>query len=596
MDNFHYPLDAEALIRKKKSIKKELLKQNNDWIDKRIAVLGGSTSFEVVDQLELALLNHGIRAEFYQSDYNMFWEDAVFGNEALFGFKPDVVYIYTNWRNIQRFPEIEDESEEINHLLEREFDRFHQMWDGLKCNFDCPIIQNNFDRPNYRLLGNRDIWDPHGRSNYLSRLNQKLYEYACEEDDFFINDIDYLAQNYGLAEWNSAYYWNLYKYAMNLNAVPWVAESVANIIKSIFGKNKKVLALDLDNTLWGGEVGEEGVAGIHIGVEDSLGQTFYEFQNYCKELRKIGVALAVVSKNDEKNAVAGLEETDGVLKRNDFVSFKANWNDKDQNILDIASELSVSTDSIVYIDDNPAERELVKSQIQHICVPSVDKAEDFIGVLDHSGFFEATYLTDEDLNKSDNYSSRAEAKRYEMKFEDFNDYLNSLEMNAEILGFNGKSVPRVAQLTNKTNQFNLTTLRCSDSDIRKMDDDPNYLCICARLSDRFSNHGIVTAVAGEVIDFELHIRLWIMSCRVLKRGLEDFLMNELVLRARKMGVKQIVGYYYPTQKNSMVEFFFKDRGFSLKSRDEFGNAVWGINIADYSPLTICIEKRINKKE
>ena len=349
MECFAYPLDTKMLLRKKKSIKKELLNNEKQWICKKIAVLGGSTTNEVVDQLEIALLNHGIKAEFYQSEYGLYWEDAMFGNEQLDAFEPDIIYIHTNWRNITAFPEIHDTEDEVMQKLQEQYERFGSMWKKLEEKFRCPIIQNNFDRPNYRLLGNRDIWDYRGRSNFISRLNQNFYQYAQKNKSFYINDIDYLAQDYGLSEWGAVIYWNMYKYACCLNAIPYLAGSVANIIKSIFGKNKKLLALDLDNTLWGGVIGDDGPEGIKVGPDMIEGQPYYEFQQYCKNLQKIGVVLAVASKNDQENALEGLRHPDGVLKEEDFVSIKANWEPKNQNLKEIAEELSVGTDSFVFI-------------------------------------------------------------------------------------------------------------------------------------------------------------------------------------------------------------------------------------------------------
>ncbi|MBR4707486.1 MAG: HAD family hydrolase [Pseudobutyrivibrio sp.] len=581
MGYFDYPLDTKYLLRKKKSIKKELLQQDNVWIEKRVAVLGGSTTNEIVDQLEIALLNCGIKAEFYQSEYAKYFEDAMFGNPELDSFNPDIIFIHTNWRNVLTFPQVSDSKEAVDAMLEAEFARFVSMWSALKAKFGCPIIQNNFDRPNYRLLGNRDIWDYRGRSNYLSRLNQKFYDYAQDESSFYINDIDYLAQDFGLTDWNDSSYWNMYKYACSLNAIPYLAGSVCIIIKSIFGKNKKLLALDLDNTLWGGIVGDDGVEGIKIGAEIPAGQAYFEFQEYCKALQQIGVVLAVDSKNDEANALAGLNHPDGVLRPDDFVSIKANWNPKDANLQEMASELSLGVDSFVFVDDNPAEQEIVKKQLPAVAVPAVENVEDYIKVLDHCGYFEVTALSTEDLKKTDQYKARAAAAAAQASFANYDEYLESLDMHAVITEFDPISIQRVAQLTNKTNQFNLTTLRCSEGDIRHMQESDSYICMCGRLIDKFADNGIVTVVAAEEQFSELHIRLWLMSCRVLKRDMEYVMMNELVAKAKERGIKKINGYYYPTNKNAMVKDFYQQMGFTLVSEDEQGNAHWQLEVADY---------------
>lgn len=593
MDYYSFPLDTAVLLRKKNAIKKELYAQRTDWQSIKVAVLGGSTTREIVDQLELALLYYGIKAEFYESEYGKFWEDGVFGNAVLDSFGPDIVFIHTNWRNISIFPCIDDDKATVDNKLIEQYGRYEQLWNKIKERFSCPIIQNNFERPDYRLMGNRDIWDYRGRSNYISRLNQKLYEYAQNADSFYINDLDHIAQDYGLSGWNDPLYWNAYKYICPLNATPYIAFSVANIIKSLYGRNKKLLALDLDNTLWGGIVGDDGVEGIKIGIETPQGQSYYEFQKYCKSLKDIGVVLAIDSKNDEANAYAGLDHPDGVIRAEDFVSIKANWEPKDSNLRAIADELSLGLDSFVFVDDNPAERDIVKGMLPDVAVPQMESAENFISVIDHSGYFEVTTLSEEDKDKTDKYRARTAAKELREAYGDYDEYLKSLEMKAVITGFDPLYISRIAQLTNKTNQFNLTTKRCSEDDIRSMQSDDKYICLCGRLTDKFGDNGIVTVMAGEADGELLHIRLWLMSCRVLKRGMENAMMNAMVEAAGKKGIKEIIGYYYPTEKNGMVKSLYEDMGFEVKSEEE-GNTVWRLNTIEYRKKITAIDVSIKE--
>lgn len=597
MDCFNYPIDVKTLRRKKAAIKRTLLEQPN-LIEKKIAVLGGSTTNEVVDQLELFLLSYGIKADFYQSEYGKYWEDAMFGSPELDGFAPDIIFVHTNWRNIIDFPQMNMDKTQVGDMLEAEYQRFEGMWQRLSEKFNCPIIQNNFERPNYRLMGNRDVWDYRGRANYVSRLNQKFYEYADGHTGFYINDIDYLAADFGISQWNDAKYWNMYK-CINMDAIPYVAQSVAFVIKSIYGRNKKVLALDLDNTLWGGIVGDDGVEGIKIGPEVPQGQVYAEFQQYCKNLKDIGAVLAIDSKNEEENAIAGLNHPDGILHPDDFVDIKANWEPKDRNLEQMASELTLGVDSFVFADDNPAEREIVSAQLPGVAVPAMDGAENYIKVLDHSGYFEVTNLSAEDMKKTDMYHAKAEASKAKAAFADYSEYLKSLDMKATITGFEPIIVQRVSQLTNKSNQFNLTTLRCSEDDIRAMEESDAYICMAGRLVDKFADNGIVTVVAGEIEEGAekiLDIKLWLMSCRVLKRGMEDLMMNELVSVARSKGIAKIVGHYYPTPKNAMVQNFFDDYGFSLTDTDEAGNKIWELNVGDYSEKVSYIENEILDRE
>lgn len=582
MDCFHYPLDTAQLLRKKRRIRRELLAQLPNPLHKNIAILGGSTTNEVADQLGLFLLRYGIEAAFYQSEYGRYWQDAMFGTPELDAFAPDVIYIHTNWRNIETFPTTASTPAEIDEMLEAEYNRFAAMWQALADKFHCPIIQNNFDRPNYRLLGNRDVWDPHGRTNFLARLNQKFYAYAASHENFFINDIDYLSADYGLTAWGDAFYWHMYKYAMCLDAIPSLANSLANIIKSIYGRNKKVLALDLDNTLWGGVVGDDGVDGIAVGPEVPEGQVYAEFQSYCKALKSIGVVLAVDSKNDEENALAGLNHPDGVLRPDDFVAIKANWDPKDRNLQAIAEELNLGVDSFVFADDNPAERAIVAAQLPGVETPALDGAENYIKTLDHGGYFEVTALSGEDLKKTELYHANAERRRAQAAFADYGTYLDSLAMKATIRPFEPLYLQRIAQLTNKSNQFNLTTLRCSEEDIRAMSTDPAWLCLYGKLEDRFGDNGVVTVVAGQQEGALLHLRLWLMSCRVLKRGMEDAMMDAVVADAAARGVKTICGYYYPTAKNAMVKEFYAEMGFAQIKADENGNTVWNLDVAAYT--------------
>ena len=577
MDCFNYPLDTKTLYRKKTKIKHELSAQSG-LVIKKIVVLGGSTTNEVVDQLNNFLLFYGISAEFYQSQFGQYWQDAMFGNNELDSFSPDIIYIHTSWRNIENFPDITDSEQDVNVRLDSEFSRFAMMWDKLEEKYHCPIIQNNFDRPNYRLMGNRDIWDFRGRSNYISRLNQKFYSYAQLHNNFYINDLEYISQDYGLSEWNNSLYWHMYKCAMCMDAIPYVAQSVANIIKSIYGKNKKVLALDLDNTLWGGIVGDDGVEGIKIGPEVSKGQVYSEFQQYCKRLKDIGVVLAVDSKNEMENALAGLNHPDGSLRPGDFVNIKANWNSKDQNLREIADELSLGIDSFVFVDDNPAEREIVSAQLPEVSTPSMDGVENYIRILDHSGYFEVTTLAQEDLKKTEMYYAKAEASKAVCAFADYGEYLDSLQMHAYIDSFKPIYFQRIAQLINKSNQFNLTTLRLSEDDVQQMQETAGYICLCGRLTDRFADNGLVTVVIANAEDDVLHIKLWVMSCRVFKREMENVMMNALVEEAKKRGINKIIGHYYPTAKNGIVKDFYGTMGYTKVHEDEKGNTDWELNL------------------
>lgn len=582
MDNlFSYPFDAGLLMKKRRAIKKDLLTTKKNLIEKRIAVLGGSTTHDIIDMLELFLLNNGIKPSFYESEFNKYWEDAVFGCPEFDEFKPDIIFIHTSYRNIIKFPEMTMTSDDIGAMLDEEYNRYETMWKKLDEKFGAIIIQNNFEYPFFRLLGNSDVSDIHGRTNFISRMNMRFNEYAQRTRNFFINDINYISASYGLEKWSETFYWHMYKYALNLNAIPHLAHNLANIIKSLYGKNKKSLVLDLDNTMWGGVVGDDGVDGIQIGHETSMGQVYSEFQEYLKLHKQLGVILNVNSKNDYDNAIEGLNHPEGTLKPDDFIVIKANWNNKDANIIEIAQEIGLLPESFVFIDDNPVERGIVRKNIPGISVPEVDKVENYINILDKNGYFEVTGFSDDDIKRNEMYRANAERLKLESNFENYHDYLVSLEMKALIKDFDSVYIQRIAQLTNKSNQFNLTTKRFSQSDMEKIMDDESCIRLYGKLEDKYGDNGVISVVIGKKDGKLLHIDLWLMSCRVLKRDMECAMLDRLVEEAQKQDIHVLRGYYIKSPKNNMVKDFYRNFGFLKVSENEGEDSVWELNIDGY---------------
>ena len=574
MRELEYPFDNNYILQKKKQIKKELLNSNKPMIDKKIAILGGSTTSNIKLIMELFLLNYGIRPEFYESEYNMYYEDAMFKNEKLEKFNPDLIFIHTTNKNIIHYPDINQSEEEINLLLETEYTRFSKMWDHLLEIYNCPIIQNNFDYPAYRLLGNKDATDVHGRVNFITRLNLKFANYAEEHANFYINDINYQSALYGIDKWADPFYWYMYKYAISVPAIPSFAFQVSNIIKAIFGKNKKGFVLDLDNTLWGGIVGDDGVENLMIGEETADAEAYTEFQKYLRECKKIGIILNIDSKNDYENAIAGLNHIDGVLKPDDFIVIKANWDPKSNNFKEIAHKLNIGTDSLVFVDDNPAEREIINQELPEVSTPKMNEVYRYIETIDHSGFFEIINLSREDYKKSEMYRENIQREELLETFNNYDDYLKSLEMVAEIDSFKPIYMARIAQLTNKSNQFNLTTKRYTQAEIENVSSDGSHITLYGKLVDKFGDNGVVSVVIGNHIDDRLDIELWIMSCRVLKRDMEFAMMDALVNACKKRKIKEIYGYYYPTAKNGMVKDFYAIQGFEKINEDTNGNTTW----------------------
>lgn len=588
MKELEYPFDGEYLLKKKRKLKKEL--ENKDKNLKiNIAILGGSTTDLVKQMIELFLLNIGISPSFYETEYNKYYEEALFPSDELIEFCPDIIYIHTTYRNIENLPRLHETTVEIEKKLDLELDKYTSMWNNLASTFSCPIIQNNFEFPLYRPLGNTEASDSHGMINYITNLNLKIYNHVEKTENLYINDINYLSAQYGLQEWADPHYWYMYKYAVNISAIPMLAYNLSNIIKSIFGKNKKVLVLDLDNTLWGGVIGDEGVENIVLGEETPLGQAYLDFQSYIKNIKDLGIVLTVSSKNDYDNAVEGLRHIDSKLSPDDFVMIKANWMPKNDNILDMSEELALNIDSFVFIDDNPAERELVEKQLPGISVPHIDVVENYASTIDRAGFFEVTKITAEDTKRTQMYQSNTKRKELQSSFANYNEYLESLDMIATIGLFEDVYIERIAQLTNKSNQFNLTTKRYTNDEISVIADKDNYLTQYGRLSDRFGDNGLVSIAIGKIQEDTVSVELWLMSCRVLKRNMEHAMMDAFVERAKMKGINKIIGHYYPTKKNSMVKNFYQDMGFEKINEDEEGNTDWLLVIDKYSKLQNIIE-------
>lgn len=572
-----YPFDANYILSKKKRIKKQLLENTTGYTEKKIAILGGATTNDIKLVMELFLLNQGIKPSFYESEYNQYYQDAVFSNPELEAFMPDVIYVCTSNRNITVYPIMSDDADHINLLIEQEMEKFCSIWDNLRNTYKCPIIQNNFEMPFYRLLGNKDASDIHGKTNFLARLNMEFYVYAQQHDDFYICDINYISADYGLREWSDPFYYHMYKYALNVNAIPYLSFNVANIIKSIFGKNKKGFVLDLDNTLWGGIIGDDGVDNIVLGPEESEGQVYSEFQRYLKEHKQIGVILNIDSKNDYENAVSGFRHPDSEFSVDDFIEIKANWDPKDRNLSDIADHLNLLPESLVFIDDNPAERHIVSEQLPGVCTPEIGEVQNYIQIIDRNGFFEVTALSKDDMDRNEMYQENVKRAKMQANFSDYREYLLSLEMKGIIKKFEPVYMARIAQLTNKSNQFNLTTRRYTQTEIESIVGNDSYITLYGKLIDKFGDNGVVSVVIGHVVGDECQIDLWIMSCRVLKRDMEFAMMDSLVKRCKEQGIKRIHGYYYPTAKNSMVREFFAVQGFEKVSEND-GNTEWILDI------------------
>ena len=580
-----HALPLADLLIKRRALRRRLAAQP-DLQPLRIAVLSGSTAGEVLDLLELHLLEAGFRPQFWQSDYGRFPIDAVHDTAALEAFAPQLVYVHTSVRNLQGFPPPNAAEPAFEAAVAAELARFEQLWESLDRKLACMVLQNNFEFPPEAILGNLDATHPAGHTRFVAELNREFARAARARPRLLLNDVASLSARLGLDRWFDPSRWFSYKIVTTPEAGHALALSLAALIRGLYGKARKLLVLDLDNTLWGGVIGEselDGLDHIHIGRETPLAEAFTAFQQYCLALHQRGVLLAVCSKNDEATARAGFTHPDSILRLEHFAGFKANWLPKSENILAIAHELNLLPESFVFLDDNPAERALVRAQIPRIAVPELgEDVATWPAALAAHRFFEPVQLSSEDLHRPALYRAEHQRQHFEQTFATYGDYLESLQMSAEIEPFKPVYLDRIAQLTNKTNQFNLTTRRYTRAQLETLAADRNTVALYGKLTDRFGEHGLVSVLLARREHDTLTIDLWLMSCRVLKRNLEAAMLDALIERAAAMGIRTLRGVYIPSAKNTLVRDLYPGLGFTPAPSQTGETLVFTCSVAGYT--------------
>ena len=591
---------ADDIVMRRNSLRRELNGAEN-LRELKIAMLGGSTMDHVANILELLLLSNGFRPTFHKGEYGRFYEEAVHEAQELAAFKPDLLYIHTSCLNVVNFAPVNCTEQDLPSYVQAELGRYREMWDSLEQTVGCQIIQNNFEMPPQAILGNMDAVASGGRTRFLTMMNLAFAEEAARRPKLMLQDVNSISGNIGLKNWFDWDRYFSYKILLQPEANLALARSLNSMIRAIYGKSKKVLVLDLDNTVWGGIIGDDGVDKIHIGRETPQAEAYTAFQEYCLSLRERGVLLAVCSKNNEDTAKSGFAHPDSVLKLEHISCFKANWEPKHGTILQIAKELNLGVDSFVFADDNPAEREIVRSQIPGIAVPEIgNEVTKYASIIEAGRYFEPASLSKEDLERAALYAQRSGAIAQQAKFANYGEYLDSLEMTAEIDTFKPVYLQRIAQLTNKSNQFNLTTKRYTVSEMEAAAADPDTIALYGKLSDKFGDNGLVTVVLGRREDDALHLDLWLMSCRVLKRDMENAMLDAVAERAKSRGIRRLIGVYIPSAKNAMVKEFYPGLGFSpviagapgqvFQPADESAaTTVWELDLASYLPTNTHIK-------
>lgn len=555
----------------------------------RVALLGGATTDMLGAPLQLAVEATGFGCEFFSSAYNTFAREMLEPDSETAAFAPDVAVLVNTPANQPCWPAAGDDGDRVKGLVDEVCEYWLGLCASLHDNTGCEVILNNFHPLTTRPLGNFGTKLPWERNNFLRRVNLELGDRA--PPFVHINDVDGLAARYGLGQWFDPRYWFHAKQPVSFDCLVPYVKNTARIIGALFGRTAKCLVLDLDNTLWGGVVGDDGVEGIAIGEGDAVGEAYKAFQEHIRSLEQRGLMLAVCSKNEEANAIAPFRERpEMVLRYEDFVAFKANWTVKTQNLQEIAAELNIGLDSLVFVDDNPAERELVRQTLPMVKVVELSEdPADYPRLLDESGWFEITALSDEDRQRTRQYKENVKRERLKGSVTDYAAYLESLEQKAVVRPFEAKHLDRITQLINKTNQFNLTTRRMGRSEVESLMGDPNSLTAYVRLADRFGDNGLISVFCGRRDGDEMWIDEWLMSCRVFNRGVEQLLCNYVVDASRELGVSALRGVYIPTERNGLVREHYKNLAFSLLHEGDDGSSHWRLELDDHEPHEVAIE-------
>ncbi len=546
----------------------------------KIAVVGGYTFHPLVDFLDTFLTAFDVKAEFHLGSYDNYFAEIFSENSSVVAFKPHfVLFLPSERRHFYNEDAIAPLVEQ-RKIIDRQVEEVLSLSQALHEKTQAEILIANFKLPNEGHPGAIK------HSGLLSDWNfRKIFNFElgvrCRAFEHII-DVEFLSCQIGVVSSEDHRAWYETKQLGSSSLLAAIAKETATVISLHRIPSKKVIVLDLDNTLWGGTIGDDGINGIELGDTSARSEAFKDFQKFIKRLKNRGFLLAVCSKNEESVAKNPfLNHPDMVLRLDDIVNFKANWSSKADNINQIASELNVGVDSLVFVDDNPAEIAIVNQFLPTVStVQLTTDPSDFIGLLKHSGFFRQGRLTKEDLQKTEAYNIESQRKSLKASVTDMGKYLAGLEMKALIASFQDVDVPRISQLISKSNQFNLTTKRYSESDVVRISKESDKSNFTVRLQDKFGDYGLIAVVICQAIESRLFIDTLLMSCRVLERGVEQEIFNKIQRLATELGAGEVVGHFIPTSKNMMVKDLYERYGFKLVEESDT-KKTYSLNSKDF---------------
>ena len=551
----------------------------------RLALLGSSTLTHLHAAIRVAALRRGVWIDTYETDFGQYMQELSDRDSGLHRFQPTAVLFVFDAAHVTAGVTGSLSPDSAAAALDDAQGRIRETWRLAREAFRCPIIQQAILPVHLPVLGSNEHRLPGSRAGFVARLNRALRRMA-DEDGIDLLALDTRVARDGISRWHDPALWHHSKQEIVPTAAPFYGELVARLLAAKQGRSYKGLVLDLDNTVWGGVVGDDGIDGLVLGQGSALGEAYVAFQDYVRELSRRGVIIAICSKNDEATALEPFDRhPDMVLRRSDIASFVANWSDKPANIRAIAHELNIGLDSLVFIDDNPFERNLVRRELPMVAVPEIpDDPTGYAVAIADAGYFEGVAVTEEDRERTRQYQGNRARDALKASATDLDSYLRSLEMQLLWGRFDRIGLQRIVQLINRSNQFNLTSRRYTEDQILTLMDDGTAFGMQLRLTDRFGDNGVIAIIIGRMErGTDLLIDTWLMSCRVLGRQVEATTLNLIAVEAARRGARRLIGEYVPTKKNGMVREHYAKLGFSLIETTSDGGTRYALDLAAFTP-------------
>lgn len=552
----------------------------------KVLITGAATFDHFKKDLWIACLRHNVWLDVETTDFNQTAQIAFSVDPKLVEFNPDIVLLYETARNLPT-PILEGSDE----ALEEQIDQVLGFAKKFQDNYGAVTMFSTLASPVDSYISDVDLTANNSERSIISNYNAKL-AHATASSDHFLFDVARLAESIGTSTWGNTNYWHLAKMPFDPSCTLAFCDRFGSLMAAYRGKSRRLLVLDCDNTLWGGVIGDDGIDGIKIGQGSAGGEAFVDIQKMALNLRKRGIVLAVSSKNTEEVALKVFQEHPDMLLREEHIaSFRINWIDKAANIEEIAKSVDLGLQSFVFLDDNPAERERVRKALPEVAVPEVgSNPADYPAILTQAGYFNTTFFSAEDEKRADMYVANAKRSQALNALGDFDKYLESLDMKVSLRPFDTVGRPRITQLIAKSNQFNLTTLRLTNTEVESCENDDDVFDLQIRLVDRFGDNGMVSVVMAQKAADTWTINMWLMSCRVLGRRLEEKALSSLANAARLEGAKTLVGIFAPTDRNAIVADHYMKLGFSKVQTSESGEETWQLDLETYNAPDLPFEE------